>query len=62
MYKLRFNSGERQHSLMLKNVEEVRHIINTSHLVSKVNLWEDGRLLPQQEVFDLVYRIDRQSA
>jgi hypothetical protein len=62
MYKLRFNSGGRQHSLLLKNREEVEHILNTSHLVSKVDLWEDGQLLSQQEVFNLVYRIDQRSA
>jgi hypothetical protein len=62
MYKLRFNSRGNQHTLSLRSREEVRHILNTSHLVSKVQLWEDGQLLAQQEVFDLAYRMKQQSA
>jgi hypothetical protein len=60
MYKLKFNSKGRQYSLALENKEEVIHILDTTHLVTKVNLWDKGKLLSQQEVVNLVNRISKQ--
>lgn len=61
MYKLKFNSKDRQYSFTLKNKEEVIYILNTTHLASKISLWEQGRLLSQGELTNLINRISKQA-